>query len=69
MKCEICGRTLKSDKSRELGFGPVCYKKVYGSRGNRKKTSSKISKNSAEVPEHYDIPGQMNLEDYLNDSA
>ena len=27
MNCKICGRVLKSDKSKEMGFGPVCYKK------------------------------------------
>ncbi len=25
--CERCGRKLRSEKSRELGFGPVCYAK------------------------------------------
>lgn len=25
--CARCNRPLKSDKSKEIGFGPVCYKK------------------------------------------
>ena len=25
--CRRCHRKLKDDKSKELGFGPVCYKK------------------------------------------
>lgn len=25
--CIRCGRKLKSQSSREVGFGPVCYKK------------------------------------------
>lgn len=25
--CRRCGRKLKSDKSKTLGFGPTCYKK------------------------------------------
>ena len=32
--CKRCHRKLKDDKSKELGFGPVCYKKYL----NRKKT-------------------------------
>lgn len=27
-KCLRCGRTLKSDTSQILGYGPSCYKKV-----------------------------------------
>lgn len=27
MQCGRCNRPLKSDKSKEIGFGPVCYKK------------------------------------------
>ena len=29
MKCSICGRKLRNPKSRELGYGPVCYKKAF----------------------------------------
>lgn len=25
--CKRCHRKLKDDKSKELGFGPICYKK------------------------------------------
>ena len=25
--CIRCGRKLRSESSREIGFGPVCYKK------------------------------------------
>lgn len=26
--CKRCGRELKSEESRELGYGPVCYSKI-----------------------------------------
>lgn len=63
MNCQGCGRTLKSQKSRELGYGPVCYKKIFG-------TSAKIrglpKKESADGIPYYEIPGKMTLDDYLN---
>lgn len=63
MNCYGCGRALKSQKSRELGYGPVCYKKIFG-------TSAKIrglpKKESTDDFPYYNIPGQMTLDDYLN---
>lgn len=61
MICSICGRRLKSAKSRELGYGPVCYKRTFGSvkQGGHKENSS-----AEEVP-YYDIPGQITIEEYL----
>lgn len=62
MICLNCGRKLKSVASREAGYGPVCYRKMFG-------TSLRSSyKNS--VPEindtpHYNLPGQMTMEEYL----
>ena len=26
--CKLCGKKLKSEKSKLLGYGPTCYKKV-----------------------------------------
>lgn len=26
--CGRCGRKLKTEKSKEIGYGPVCHKKV-----------------------------------------
>jgi len=62
MICSVCGRKLKSPKSRELGYGPVCYKRVFGSRTIKgaKAGSSVREKNTC-----CDIPGQIELEDYL----
>lgn len=61
MICSICGRRLKSAKSRELGYGPGCYKRTFGSvkQGGHKENSS------AEEMPYYDIPGQITIEEYL----
>ena len=29
MTCLGCGRTLKSEKSIQIGYGPVCYRKMF----------------------------------------
>lgn len=62
MQCAACGRPLKSSKSRELGYGPVCYRKMFGCapriRGN-------AAESSADDIPNYDIPGQITVEEYL----
>ena len=61
MKCSVCGRKLKSPKSQKVGCGPVCYKRIFGSKlqfGNKGGPSS-----DAEV--NYNIPGQISIDDYL----
>lgn len=70
MTCLICGRKLSSPKSLELGYGPVCYEKISGSSKTAKK--AKKSNKSQTGTSHqeqqstcYDIPGQMELQDYL----
>lgn len=62
MICLNCGRELKSVASREAGYGPVCYRKMFGAslRSNRKDSISK----TADIP-CYNIPGQMTIEEYL----
>lgn len=30
--CGRCGRKLKTEKSKEIGYGPVCHKKVLADR-------------------------------------
>lgn len=62
MNCLSCGRKLKSAKSKESGYGPVCYKKMFGSS---KLISSDAHSVSADELPDYDIPGQMSLEDFL----
>lgn len=65
MICLNCGKRLKDAKSIERGYGPICYKKVKGNTTARKYTCKDSSKAADEFP-YYDIPGQMNLEDYLH---
>lgn len=66
MICLICGRKLSSSKSLELGYGPVCYGKVSGNSKAVKKGKTKVSHPALES-HYYDIPGQMELKDYLAD--
>ena len=66
MTCLVCGRKLSSPKSLELGYGPVCYGKVSGRSKAAKKVKAGTSHPALEVP-CYDIPGQMELKDYLAD--
>lgn len=62
MRCSICGRRLKDARSRELGYGPICYKRKFG-------TNVHASRKSVEVPigekAEQDLPGQMSMDDYL----
>lgn len=62
MVCVVCGRKLKAAQSQELGYGPVCYKKLFGI-GLR--SNSKVSRSLIDVMDSYVIPGQMSMEDYL----
>lgn len=66
MRCSICGRVLKTQKSRALGYGPVCYSRVFGSS----KAVKNINSNSA-VDEFvdYEVPGQMSIDDYLQSNG
>lgn len=40
MKCGKCGRELKNPRSRQLGYGPVCYRAMTGG-GNKKQVQYK----------------------------
>lgn len=62
MKCLLCGRMLKNEKSREYGYGPICYQRAYGHKGRR---ASKKIHNVNDGP-MYDIPGQMTVFDFLD---
>lgn len=62
MICLNCGRKLKSVASRAAGYGPVCYRKMFGislSSGYKGSVSE-----IADTP-CYNIPGQMTIEEYL----
>lgn len=61
MICLNCGRKLKNVASREAGYGPVCYRKMFGtSLRSNKDSLSKITDAHC-----CNIPGQMTLEEYL----
>lgn len=62
MICANCGRKLKSIASKGAGYGPVCYKKLFGiSLQNRCKDSTpKTSNISCKI-----LPNQITMEEYL----
>ncbi|MCI9530311.1 MAG: hypothetical protein HFH38_00905 [Lachnospiraceae bacterium] len=62
MKCSICGRKLSNPRSRELGYGPVCYKRKSGTVPHASKKGGHSS--TDEVPD-YNLPRQMSVDDYL----
>lgn len=64
MKCYTCGRELKSATSREIGYGPVCYKRVFGTSLRIRDGDIKTDYISDSVP-YYEIPGQMSIDDFL----
>ncbi len=63
MKCSICGRKLKNPKSRELGYGPVCYKRKFGSSPRTSRRGNDIDSPIEEVG--YNLPGQISMDEYL----
>lgn len=57
--CIRCGRKLKSAESKELGFGPVCYKKWQTETLTRSLFSNKIKEGGvgdATQQQRYDTP-------------
>lgn len=67
MFCSVCGRKLKSPLSIEAGCGPVCYQNLYGKALNSRESLRKgVVVNQTEKG-CYDIPGQISLEDYLQE--
>lgn len=62
MTCSVCGRELKSAESRKLGYGPVCYRKIFGSSPKSQKESCETT--DSDFP-YYEIPGQMTIDDFL----
>lgn len=62
--CMECGRKLRSVQSREVGYGPVCYKKIFGTSLRIRDGETKTDYISDKVP-YYEIPGQMSIEDFL----
>lgn len=62
MKCLVCGRKLRNPKSQEVGYGPVCYRRLFGTGVQ---TSNKGNQSPVDVMLHYEVPGQISMEDYL----
>lgn len=65
MFCSVCGKRLKSSKSRKLGYGPICYKKTFGTSGQKRAASKPPS--SADSLPYCIIQGQMCIGDYLRE--
>ena len=68
MKCKICGRVLKNTISRQAGYGPVCYRKMFGnSMLARSRECRKPKQHDAMTGDatYCLIPGQMKVDDYL----
>lgn len=62
--CTECGRKLRTTQSREVGYGPVCYKKIFGTSLRISDEETKIVTPTNSIP-YYEIPGQMSIEDFL----
>lgn len=65
MICSICGRRLKNPKSQELGYGPVCRKRMMiGDSAVQKGKSREVIQSTGRSANH-GIVGQISFEDYL----
>lgn len=62
MICLKCGRKLRNAASKDTGYGPVCYERLFGTR---RRTGGKSSDSSSSDIPYYDIPGQMTIDDYM----
>ena len=60
MICLNCGRKLKSAASRKAGYGPVCYRKKFGT--GLRSSNDRVSETVGTVSS---IPGQMTMEEFL----
>lgn len=65
MKCGVCGRVLKNPDSRKIGYGPVCYKRLFGSPPPKEKVQKEKQADGSEEFHNYVIPGQMQISDFL----
>lgn len=62
--CMECGRKLRNRQSKEVGYGPVCYKRVFGDDMHIGGAASKTNTAPDDFP-YYEIPGQMSIEDFI----
>lgn len=63
-KCSICGRRLKNLQSKELGYGPICYRKKIGIALH---SGIKNVGSSASGTYRNDLSGQMFIGDFLQE--
>jgi hypothetical protein len=58
-RCGHCNRTLSDPNSMKVGYGPVCYKKLFGVKLDRIKDNTKISNKKTkmllDLSQSYDI--------------
>lgn len=65
-RCGKCGRTLKDPESIQRGFGPVCYRKVMPPVPRKEKIAQKKDDKYNALEElDFQIPGQMELSDFI----
>ena len=62
MTCLNCGRKLKSAASREAGYGPVCYKRLFGI--SMRISSKDNTSETTNIP-YRTLSGQVTIEEYL----
>lgn len=67
MKCGLCGRTLKNSDSRKMGYGSICYKRIFGNGSRPRRRAQREPPSESAV--YYEIPGQISIEDYLRESG
>lgn len=64
MICGRCGRKLKGTESIQRGYGPVCYNRMHPTvKSDKKHTDKQYAMD--EIP-YYDIPGKMELGDFID---
>ena len=51
-------------QSREIGYGPVCYRREFGPVPHAGRRSN--GQHDGQIPD-YNIPGQISIEDYLKE--
>ena len=62
MICLLCGRKLKTPRSREAGYGPVCYKRKFGISPHADRSDGNSPADKKEPD--YNLPGQMSIYDF-----
>ena len=64
-RCGHCNRTLSDPDSMKVGYGPVCYKKLFGVKLDRIKDENKISHKTIKMIS--DLSELYNLDEVFKD--